>query len=78
MDKQGITYTMAYGLDAEAVSQSTGGFYDEEKKFLQPINLLVRPDRTIEMGVYATGPLGRFVAQDILKVVRFYRSQKKS
>jgi len=35
-DRLGITYPIAYGLDAETISRLTGGLYEEEKKYLQP------------------------------------------
>ena len=76
-DKLGITYTMAYGMDAEAVSDLTGAFYEKEKKFIQPTGFLLRPDKTIEVAVYCSCPVGRFVAQDVLKLVRYYKSLKK-
>ena len=76
VEKLGITYSMACGMDAISTSQLTGGFYEKDKKFLQPTNLMVRPDKTIEMASYSTGPLGRFVASDVLKAIRFYKSQK--
>jgi len=76
-DKLGITYAMAYGMDAEGVSNLTGAFYEKEKKFFQPTGFLVRPDKTIEVAVYSSGPVGRFVAQDVLNLVRYYKSLKK-
>jgi hypothetical protein len=38
--------------------------------------MMVRPDKTIEMAAYAAGPLGRFVAADVLKAIKFYKSRK--
>ncbi len=35
-DRLGNAYSIAYGLDAETISQLRGVFYDEEKKYLQP------------------------------------------
>jgi alkyl hydroperoxide reductase subunit AhpC len=77
VDKLSITYGMACGMDAEAISRLTGAFYEKDKKYLQSTGLIVRPDKTIEMAVYSTGPVGRFVADDVLKVIKFYKSQKK-
>lgn len=31
VDKLSVSYAVAYGLDAEAVSKITGGFYEKEK-----------------------------------------------
>ena len=77
VDKLGITYPVAYGMDAEAVSELTGAFYEKERKILQPTGILLRPDRTIVVAVYSSGPIGRFVAQDVLNLVRFYKSREK-
>jgi hypothetical protein len=55
----------------------TGGFYEKEKKYLQPTGIIVRPDKIVEMAMYSTGAVGRFVAQDVLGVVKYYKSQLK-
>jgi hypothetical protein len=37
---------------------------------------LFRPDKTLEIACYSSGPIGRFVAGDVLKLVQFYESRK--
>jgi len=51
-DKLGVTYPVAYGLEAEAISRLTGSFYEKEKRYLQPTGIIVRPDKNVEMAVY--------------------------
>jgi hypothetical protein len=75
-EKLKVTFPVGYGLDAEKVSGITGAFYEKEKKFIHATNFLLRPDKTIEIACYSTGPIGRFVAQDVLRVVKFYKSRK--
>lgn len=74
--KLGITFPVALGMDAEEVSRLTGAYYDKDKKFLHATNFLVRPDRTIEVACYSSGPIGRFAAKDVLGLVKFYKSRK--
>jgi peroxiredoxin len=76
VDKLGLTYPVAYGMDAITISRLTGSFYEEEKKFIQPTGIVIRPDKTVEIAVYSTGAVGRFVAQDVLGVVKYYKSLK--
>ena len=76
-EKSGVTFPVAYGMNAEEISRATGAFYDQEKKFLHAAGFIIRPDNTIEVACYSTGPVGRFVAQDVLGLVKFYKSQKK-
>jgi peroxiredoxin len=74
VDNLGITFPIAYGLDAKIISRLTGCFYEKEKEYLQPTGIIIRPDKTIEIAVYSTGAVGRFVAQDVLGVVKYYKS----
>ena len=76
VQKVGITYPVAYGLDAEEVSKTTGAYYDPEKKFLHATGFIIRPDNTVAVACYSTGPIGRFTAKDILNLIRFYKSKR--
>lgn len=76
VEKLGITYPVAYGLDSEAVSRTTGAYFEKERKIIQATGFLIRPDNIIEVACYSSGPIGRFVARDVLKLVKFYKSKK--
>ncbi len=78
VEKLGLTYPVWYGMDAEEVSRITGTYYDIDKKFVHATGFLIRPDKTIEVACYSSGPIGRFVPQDVLKLVKFYKSREKS
>ena len=64
-------------MDAEAISRITGAYYDIDRKFIHATGFLIRPDNTIEVACYSSGPIGRFVAQDVLRLVRFYKKKNK-
>ena len=72
-----ITYPVAYGIDFVELSRLTGAFYEKDRKFLHPVNILLRPDRTIAIASYSSGPIGRFSAQEVLRIVRFWKDQEK-
>ena len=72
-----LTFPVAWGMDALEISRLTGAFYEKEKAYIQPANFLVRPDRTIEVASYSTGPVGRFVATNVLDLVKYYKSRNK-
>jgi alkyl hydroperoxide reductase subunit AhpC len=74
VEKVGITFPVDYGLIAEEVSRITGAYYHEQKKHLHATDFLLRPKKTIVVACYSTGPIGRFVARDVLKVVKFFKS----
>ncbi len=63
---------------AEEISRITGAYYDTDEKFIHATGFLIRPDKAIEVACYSSGTIGRFVAQDVLKLVKFYKSREKS
>ena len=75
VDKIGVTYPVGYGLIAEEISRVTGAYYDKEHKFLHATGFLLRPEKTIAVACYSSGPIGRFVAKDVLNLVKFYKSR---
>ena len=75
--KLGLSYPVAYGMDMEATCRKTGAFYEQERKFIQPTCFLIRPNKTIEVAAYSSGPIGRFVQQDVPNLVRRYKSRAK-
>jgi len=77
VEKNGVTYPVAYGMNAEQVSRTTGAYYDTERQYIHATGFLIRPDNTVEVACYSSGPVGRFVAQDVLGLVKFYKSRMK-
>jgi peroxiredoxin len=71
----GLEYPVAYGLEPEAVSALTGAFFHGESRFLHATGFLTRPEQTVEVACYSSGAVGRLVANNVLKLVRFYKSK---
>jgi len=74
-DKIGITYSLGYGLDAEETSRITGAYYEKRNKYLHATGFLLQPEKNIAVACYSTGAIGRFVARDVLNLVRFLKSR---
>ena len=65
-------------MNAEEVAKTTGAYFDKDKRFLHATDFLIRPDNTIEVVCYSSGTIGRFVARDVLGIVKFYKSRNKT
>ena len=76
VQKLGLTYPVAYGMNAEEVSRSYGAYYEKEKGFLHATGFLLGPDNRIINLCYSSGPLGRLRAENVLSAVRFYKQRK--
>jgi peroxiredoxin len=75
VQKVGITYPVACGLDPEEVSRNTGAYFDAEKRFLHATGFVIGPDNRIVVACFSTGPIGRFTAKDTLDLIKFYKSK---
>lgn len=73
MEKAGVTYPVAYGLNAEEVSRTVGAYFEPEKQFLHAAGFIIAQDKKVSVGCYSTGPIGRLTAQDSLSLIRYYK-----
>lgn len=69
------TFPVGYGLDLKETGATLGAFYEERRGFLQSTGYLIRPDATIAVAQYSTGPIGRLVWQDVLGLVQHHKKQ---
>lgn len=72
-----VGFPMYADVDAAAVAESTGAFIQTgDRTFLHATGFILTPEGTIAEAVYATGPIGRFTASDVLRKVLFARNQR--
>lgn len=72
-----LTFPVGYGLPLQQTAATFGAFYEERRGFLQATGFVIKPDKTIAVAQYSSGPIGRLVWQDILGLVQFYKKQPK-
>lgn len=76
VEETGVTFPVAYGLDPERISELTGAFWETKRRILHATGFLIKPDGTLAHAVYATGPIGRYTASDVIKNVQFMTQPK--
>jgi peroxiredoxin len=72
-----LTFPVGYGLPLTETAAALGAFYEDRRAFLQATGFVIKPDRTVAVAQYSSGPIGRLVWQDILGLVQFYKKQAK-
>ncbi len=77
VSEHSLTLPVGYGLPVKEIAAAFGTFYEEKRGFLQATGFVVKPDKTIAVAQYSSGPIGRLVWQDILGLVQFYKKQAK-
>ena len=75
VNEQGITYPVGYGLPLKETAASLGSFYEERRGILHATGFVVKPDQTIAVAQYSSGPIGRLVWQDVVGLVQFNKKQ---
>jgi peroxiredoxin len=73
--EQGLTFPVGYGLPLKETASALGCFYEERRGILQSTGYVLKPDQTIAVAQYSSGPIGRLVWQDVVGLVQFYKKQ---
>ncbi|MGD1153225.1 MAG: hypothetical protein ABR911_10185 [Syntrophales bacterium] len=77
MEREKLTFPIAYGLDVRAFAATTGAFFDDVRGYVHATGFILRPDGKVDEAVYSTGPTGRFTSADALFMID-YRTKKAS
>ncbi len=77
MKEHALSFPIGYGLPLKETAATLGAFYEERRNILQSTGFLVKPDKTIAIAQYSSGPIGRLVWQDVLGLVQFYKKPAK-
>jgi peroxiredoxin len=73
VNEQALTFPVGYGLPLKETAAILSTFYDERRGILQSTGFVLKPDRTVAVSQYSSGPIGRLVWQDVLGLVQFYK-----
>lgn len=66
----GLSFPVAWGLDARSVAARTGAFFEPGKGFLHATGFVIDPGGRVAAALYSTGPVGRYAPADCLGLVR--------
>jgi peroxiredoxin len=70
-----LSFPVGYGVTREAADK-LGSWWEDRRGFIQPSEFIVGADGRIVASSYSAGPLGRFDAEDVVKLIKFYDSRK--
>lgn len=71
-----VDFPVGHGID-QATIERLGGYWEAQRTFAQPLEVLITPEGKIAQLSVSDGPLGRTDAADVIKMVTFIESQKK-
>jgi peroxiredoxin len=72
-----LSFPVGHSADADKVASITGAYTNASPRHLQATGFLLTPDGKILNAAYSSGPLGRLVAEDVIGMVAYLKSQTK-
>ncbi len=75
VERHGLSFPVLYGVDGPATAAAWGAHYEERRNIIHATSFILQPSRRIANATYSTGPAGRLVAEDALRVVAFLKKQ---
>jgi len=75
--RTGATFPLGYGLPLHETAASLGAYYEDRRSILHATGFLLRPDHTVAVATYSSGPIGRIAPDDVRRLVRFYQRQEQ-
>jgi peroxiredoxin len=73
---EGKGFPFGYGVTRE-IADALGSWWEDRRGIIQPSEFLVSAENKVIVSSYSDGPIGRFDAPDVIKVINFYESMKK-
>ncbi len=68
-----LTFPLLFGLDALEMVATIGSYISQKKLYLHATGFVLRPDRTIELAGYSSGPISRITADDALSMISYVK-----
>jgi hypothetical protein len=70
VERTGASFPIGYGLKVPEDADRVGAYWEERRGIIHATNFTLGPERKVLQACYATGPIGRIVAEDALRSIR--------
>lgn len=69
-------FPIGYGLEVPRDADKVGAYWEERRKIIHATNFIIDADKKVTQACFATGPIGRIVAEDALRSVQGAKKRK--
>ncbi len=70
-----LSYPVAYGITREDTDK-IGAWWEDRRSIVQPSEFILGADGKVVASTYSSGPVGRILATDAVKIITLYESRK--
>jgi alkyl hydroperoxide reductase subunit AhpC len=71
-------FVIGYGLKVPEDADKVGAYWEERRRIIHATNFIIDSEKKVTQACYATGPIGRIVAEDALRSIRGAKKRKTS
>ena len=76
LEKEKLTFPVAYGLEVPRDAEKIGAFWEERRKIIHATNFILDSDKRVVDASYSIGPIGRITAADALSHIQHFKRRK--
>lgn len=76
VEKLGLTFPVAYGLEMPGDADKVGAYWEERRKIIHATNFIIDSDKKVCDASYSIGPIGRIIAADALSHIQFFKKRR--
>ena len=73
--QEGLDFRVAYGVTRDQAA-SIGSWWEDRRSIIQPSEFILGRDGSVKSATYSTGPVGRLMPEDALKLIGFLEAKK--
>lgn len=70
-----LSYPVGHGV-TRADADALGSWWEDRRSIIQPSEFILGPDGKVILSTYSSGPIGRMLATDAVKMINMYESRK--
>ncbi len=70
------TFPIGYGLEVPRDADKVGAYWEDRRKIIHATNFIIDADKRVTQACFATGPIGRIVAEDALRSIQGTKKRK--
>ena len=70
VEKSGAVFPIGYGLKVPEDADKVGAYWEERRGIVHATGFIIDSDKKVMQACFATGPIGRIVAEDVLRSIQ--------
>lgn len=73
--QESLSFPLAYAVTREQAA-TVGGWWEDQRSIMQPSEFILDSRGNVISATYSTGPVGRLMPEDALKMIEFVAGRK--